>query len=592
VPLTVIQDRVIQDRPTPIRRSRASRWRAGVLIAVYLAVAAHVVHWWLTGRTMTPVEPSEGMALARDNVVNAGLIFFAAAALATAAFGRWFCGWGCHVVALQDLCLELLRKAGIRPRPLRSRALVWVPAAAFVYMFLWPAAWRLWHGAPAHPLATEWTTTQFWATFPGWIVGGLTFLVCGFAAVYFLGAKGFCTYACPYGALFAVADRVSPMRIRVTDACSGCGHCTAVCTSNVLVHQEVHDYGMVVDPGCMKCGDCVSVCPNDALYYGFGPIALFAKPRVADPKPRHVSLAGWEEGTLAAAFAAAFLTFRGLYGLIPFLLALGLAGVLASLVLVAARLAARPNVTLRRIGLKRGGRLRPAGWGFLAALVLVGLLWGQSAFVHAHAALGERDFAVADGLRAAFLDPTAETATMTAAERDRLLAARRHLETAERWGLATGPWQALRLAWLAAFFGDRGELGRYAELAVARGEAPAEVHQLVARDAWRRGDAAAAAASYEEAILAAPDTPGPYLGLGVLKAQAGDLASARAAFDRGLARRPDSADLWYNSGLVRALAGDLDGAIAGFERALALEPGHRAASENLAAARAARDRVE
>ena len=50
---------------------------------------------------------------------------------------------------------------------------------------------------------------HFWATFPGWIVGALTFLVCGFVAVYFLGAKGFCTYACPYGAVFSCADKVS-----------------------------------------------------------------------------------------------------------------------------------------------------------------------------------------------------------------------------------------------------------------------------------------------------------------------------------------------------------------------------------------------
>ncbi len=452
-------------------------------------MAAHFAHWRITGRTMTPVEPSEGMALARDGVVNAGLVFFAAAALATAIFGRWFCGWGCHIVALQDLCLTLLKKAGIRPQPLRSRLLVWVPAAAFVYMFLWPAAWRLWHGDPIRHVGTEWTTSQFWATFPGWMVGGLTFLVCGFATVYFLGAKGFCTYACPYGALFAAADRISPLRVRVTDACEGCGHCTAVCTSNVRVHQEVHDYGMVVDPGCMKCGDCVSVCPNDALYFGLGPVALFAKPRVPDPEPRRFPLALWEEATLAVAFAAAFLTFRGLYGLVPFLLALGLAGVLAYLVLIAARLARLPNVTLRRMALKRGGRLRPAGYGFLAALAAVALLWGHSAFVQAHAALGERDFAASDGLRAAFLDPTSESATMTAAERDRLLAAHRHLETAERWSLAPVPWQALRLAWLAAFVGDRAELDRYAALALARNEAPAEIHQLVARDAWRRGDA-------------------------------------------------------------------------------------------------------
>lgn len=557
-----------------------------MLIAVHLLLAAHIAHWLIAGRTVTPVEPSEAMALGRDGVVNAGLVFFAAAALATAVFGRWFCGWGCHLVALQDLCRWLLEKIGIRPRPLRSRLLAWVPVAAFVYMFLWPAAWRLWAGNSFPRVETEWTTPHFWATFPGWVVGGLTFLICGFATVYFLGAKGFCTYACPYGALFAAADRVAPLRIRVTDACEGCGHCTAVCTSNVLVHQEVHDYGMVVDPGCMKCGDCVSVCPKDALYYGAGPIALFAKPRVPDPEPRRFPLAGWEEAVLAAAFAAAFFTFRGLYGMVPFLLALGLAGVLAYLVLIAARLAVKPDVTLRRRGLKRAGRLLPAGRGFLAALAAVALFWGHSAFVHAHSALGERDFRAADGLRVAFLDATAETVTMTAEDRDRLLAARHHLEAAERWGLVPGHWQALRLAWLSAVFSDPAGLERYAALALDRGEMPAEVHQIVARSAWIRGDVPAAAAAYERAIAADPDDARSYLGLGVLAARAGDLTTARAAFDRGLARLPDSVDLSYNAALVHAMAGDLDGAIAGFERALALAPGHVAARENLEAARA------
>jgi polyferredoxin len=206
---------VLQERPPTIRRSRAARWRAGVLIAVHLVVAAHIAHWLIAGRTMTPVEPSEAMALARDGVVNAGLIFFAAAALATAVFGRWFCGWGCHLVALQDLCRWLLEKVGIRPQPLRSRLLAWVPVFAFIYMFLWPAAWRLWHGPSFNRVETEWTTPHFWATFPGWVVGGLTFLVCGFATVYFLGAKGFCTYACPYGALFA-AGSPTPARDAAT----------------------------------------------------------------------------------------------------------------------------------------------------------------------------------------------------------------------------------------------------------------------------------------------------------------------------------------------------------------------------------------
>jgi Flp pilus assembly protein TadD len=332
----------------------------------------------------------------------------------------------------------------------------------------------------------------------------------------------------------------------------------------------------------MKCQDCVSVCPNDALYYGRGPIALGAKPRVARPEPRLYSLALWEEVLLGVAFAAAFFTFRGLYGAVPFLMALGLAGILAYLVLLAARLLVRPHLATHRFPFKRAGRLLPAGWAFVAAMVLLFAFWGHSAFVHGNAALGERAFRATAELRRAFLDPAAPPPTLTAGDRETVRRARERLEAADRWGLFPTAGAAHRLAWTAALFGYSSDLGRFAAEALERGEAPGEVHQLLARDARRRGDHRAAAAAAERAVAAAPDAVAPLVALGVIRAEAGDLPGARAAFDRGRERFPDSPDLAYNAGLVRALAGDAPGAVALFERALTLAPEHREARENLA----------
>lgn len=147
--------------------------------------------------------------------------------LSTLVLGRFFCGWACHVVACQDLCAWLLNRVGLCPRPMRSRLLVFVPLGAAFSMFAWPQVARLLEGR-LHPGFVAWhlTTSTFWRTFPGPVVGVLTFLVDGFLLVWLLGAKGLCTYGCPYGA--------------------------------------------VVDSGCMKCLDCVNVCPKDALYFGFG----------------------------------------------------------------------------------------------------------------------------------------------------------------------------------------------------------------------------------------------------------------------------------------------------------------------------------
>jgi polyferredoxin len=238
--------------PRPSQRSRA---RALVLVLVHAAILIHVAHWKVTGATWTPMEPSEAMQTLELGYVNAGFLLFAAATLATLVLGRFFCGWACHVVAYQDLCAWLLKKVGLRPRPVRSRLLVFVPLGAALYMFVWPQVARLLEGRAFPGFELHLTTTDLWATFPGPWVATLTLLVDGFLVVWLLGAKGFCTYGCPYGAVFGLADRASRGRIRVTDACQGCGHCTATCTSNVEVHAEVARYGQVVDTGCMKCLD-------------------------------------------------------------------------------------------------------------------------------------------------------------------------------------------------------------------------------------------------------------------------------------------------------------------------------------------------
>lgn len=573
--------------PTPkIRRSRNARRRAAVLIAVHLAIGAHVAHWLIAGRSVSPVEPSEAMAFSKAGVVNAGLLFFAAAIVSTAIFGRFFCGWGCHLLALQDLARWLLARAGIRPQPLRSRALRLVPPLAFAYMFVWPLAYRAATGDSFARGRLELTTEHFWTTFPGWAIGALTFLVCGFAIVYFLGAKGFCAYACPYGAIFGVADRLAPMRIRVTDACEGCGHCTAVCSSNVRVHEEVRDWGMVVSSDCMKCQDCVSVCPNDALYYGKGPTPWLAAPRVERPATRTRRLPWWEELVLALSFAAAFFTFRGLYGLVPFLLALGLAAILAFVVLVAVRIAVRPNVSARGWRLAWRGRLQPAGWGFVAVMALLVAFWIHSAAVRASVAFGQRAARDLSAPLAAALDVAAAPSALASAEAERLARARRHLARALSWGLLPSPGVTAELAALDFLAGDRDRFAQRAARARELGEETPELLRALGRDAWSRGDLAVATVAYRRASSRWPRWDRPYNDLGIVTAQAGDLALAAAILEEGRRQAPGSGDLAYNLGVVRALLGDARSAADLFAETLRLAPDHLQARENLEAARA------
>ncbi|HET6202974.1 MAG TPA: tetratricopeptide repeat protein [Planctomycetota bacterium] len=475
------------------RRSPYARWRALALFGVYLAIAAHVVHWRLSGRTLAPLELHEVMFTLELGVVTAGFLFMALACVATATFGRFLCGWGCHIMALEDGCAWLLRRAGLRPKPIRSRLLAWVPLGVLVYMFLWPQVLRIGEGRPFPPLrfssdtegVASFATTNFWRNLPGPWITALTFLVVGLLAVWVLGSRGFCAYGCPYGALFGLADRLAPGRVRVNERCRQCGTCTAVCTSGVRVHEEVRNFGMVVDPRCVKDLDCVGSCPERALSFGFGRPALAKGTARGAPALRRYDFTLLEEAGMGVVFLATLLAFRGLYNRVPFLLTVGLGGVAAYVAVLLARLATRREVSLAAAPLKAAGRVRPAGWAFAATAALFFGFAAQSGFVQFHVWRGRKAFEeIRSGRGSSAL---AESALADFAAVD-------------RWSLLPTVETKVRLAWLRAGRGEREDSERLLREAVAVDPHHAESRFFLGESLSARGETGEAMEHYAEAV--------------------------------------------------------------------------------------------
>jgi polyferredoxin/Flp pilus assembly protein TadD len=481
---------------TEIRRSGTAPWRAAALITLTLLMIAHFIQWRIMGETISPIEPSETMYTLQRGAVNAGFIFFALAILSTLVFGRFVCGWGCHIVALQDLCAWLLKKVGLVPKPFRSRLLVFVPLLAALYMFVWPTATRLLAASKDEPLFPQFTnhliTTNFWETFPPMAVAIPFLFICGFMTVYFLGSKGFCTYACPYGGFFAVADRFSPGRIRVTDACSQCGHCTAVCTSNVLVHAEVKQFGMVTDPGCMKCMDCVSVCPNDALYFGFGKPSI----TVGAPATKNYSLSWTEEIIGSAVFLASFLAVWDVYQLVPMLMALGIASITAFITLKSVRIAIGEQTSFLGFLLKGARRIEMPGWIFLGfALLWIGLC-AHSGWVRYHERAGSMAFEklqIPDELALARIDPKS---WLSAGDRENVRLGKQHLGTAQDLGLFTNKDALPKLAWFEYLSGNAERSVELLTLAAEKQHGTAQALSL-----YYRGAILNRSKQYEKALM-------------------------------------------------------------------------------------------
>ncbi len=575
--------------------SRMGWRRATVLAVIQLLMIVHVVQWLWTGSTIAPLEPSESMETVKDGIVNPGAILFAVLLLSTALLGRWFCGWGCHVVMLQDFCGYLMKKVGIRPRLFRSRLLLWLPLSLAVYMFIWPLAYRFGIAPFTRPelswpgFSAEFTTTDFWATFPGVLMGVPFLLVCGFATVYLLGAKGYCTYGCPYGGFFAPLDELAPVRIRVTDACSGCGHCTAVCTSNVRIHEEVRDYRMVVDQGCMKCLDCVSACPENALFVGIGKPAFLAKSAAPRKEPRW-DLTWNEEIAFGIVAVAAFFAVRGPIG-VPLLFASGIAITATALAWFAYRALTGRDARLHRFELRRAGRIRAAGGAVVAAAALALGGIGYVGALNGAMALG--DFAnsrvrmppevVFSGAR---MQP--ETATLEAANRAKALY-RLALPAPEGWGFR-GPWTRpleSNLVWLSAVTLDYAEAERILRERIEReGAIEYDVAALarVMRGDGRLPEALAFSRAQWEAH---PEWEGLREELVTWLLEEGRrdeaLAVARGAIDR----RPDDLNAMRRLSLILAESSDpreVEEGLALIDRTLAIAPDNAFAHRARAAA--------
>ncbi len=544
-----------------MKKSKMGKWRAIVLGLVHVIIIAHVLQWYFQGVTLSPLEPSESMYTLESGEVNAGFILFVLAIVSTLIFGRYFCGWGCHVIALQDMCTWLLGKVGIRPKPFRSRLLVWSGFVLALYMFVWPTFKRVvlsplsdWFAK----VADEWIATHvfhapavakylenpprgmpfllgndpvfpglknsliiedYWSTFPPWFVIIPFVLVCGYATVYFLGSKAFCTYGCPYGGFFGPADRFSVGRIVVNDKCEGCGHCTAACTSNVRVHQEVRDFGMVVDPGCMKCMDCVSVCPNEALSFSFAKPAAFVTPKKLSSSDKAAKRAYRKpdydltttEEVLVFAFGVVLMQcYRAMFNQVPMLMAVAMAAIGVFVAWTLWRMIKTPNVRLQNLQLRTKGKVTLAGWIFVPLAVAYLAMGVWSGYVRGLRAYG-------DYLDQQVMTPQAAVfgANYTPKQTDKELA-QRAIGVLERSGpvrdqqlgeLARGigwehtPNTYVRLAWLHAVAGDRITSEKYAQKAMTMTNPGPQLISGIATIMRANGRSAAEYEAYMKSVL-------------------------------------------------------------------------------------------
>jgi len=180
--------------------------------------------------------------------------------------GRAFCGWLCPPGAVQDLITQWVRKLTGEKRHIRGKR-----SAAFLPLRLPGFIDRPLRYAKYGVLALVLFASLLMVYPPlrefcpvravfGLKMTSLLWLTLGiFIGASVLVERFWCKYLCPMGAVLAVFNKLSPVRLEADmERCNSCGRCDIECS------MDIEDVPRNLShPECIRCMECMETCARD-----------------------------------------------------------------------------------------------------------------------------------------------------------------------------------------------------------------------------------------------------------------------------------------------------------------------------------------
>ena len=230
-------------------RFKHTRWARPLFL-----MGSLVVLGFINGGCPCPISGFQHILLAglgQDFKINA-ILWFVGIVLVTYFFGRVWCGWVCHLGALQEFIyrsnrFEFLRSSGAQ------NIMRWTRYVLFTALVIQLVATKDIQFNHIDPFRVAFNLSSFHPT--GWILLG--FLIATSLFIY----RPFCRAACPIGLLLGLVHRLpGAALIGKTEQCVECRSCQKVCLS-----QAIDGHAMVSNGDCIVCGDCLNGCKKEGL---------------------------------------------------------------------------------------------------------------------------------------------------------------------------------------------------------------------------------------------------------------------------------------------------------------------------------------
>lgn len=176
----------------------------------------------------------------------------------TILFGRFFCGWICSFGAYNDFLYLIGKKIKkynniqIEKYDRHLKKLKYLILLAIVMLCITGNSSFI-NGKSPWDVFGQVISFRF--RFTGFLIGIIIFAIITMGALFI--ERFFCRYICPFGAIFAIVDRLHFFELhKPSEKCGKCRRCTNECPMGISLYK-----GDEIKSGeCIKCFRCTSIC--------------------------------------------------------------------------------------------------------------------------------------------------------------------------------------------------------------------------------------------------------------------------------------------------------------------------------------------
>lgn len=184
-----------------------------------------------------------------------GMIWFLGLIPVTYFFGKVWCGWVCHLGALQEF-INLPGKINILRSEKAQKIMRYIRIVLLVLLIAQIVITKTNLFKSVDPFKVAFNLRS--AHLSGWILLGLLLISSVF--IY----RPFCKSICPIGLILGWVSKIPGASIISPKiSCVSCSNCNTSCKINAITRDK--KVSILDNQECIACGDCISSCRKDSL---------------------------------------------------------------------------------------------------------------------------------------------------------------------------------------------------------------------------------------------------------------------------------------------------------------------------------------